>query len=277
MLNYEILGFSTIGTARLACNWLQSLKMVGQDECAQIVCADAAALEAIDQFVVQSDNAARVTKLREPLHLDRGFADWGTDEFRRVGLARLGLYRDISPAPDSPLAWVPFLLLDVDTVLLDDPSEYLSELDHLTFQSDRADYTWNLDRSRREHNGGVFWCPKNVRELWQVALKYLERADLPSDYEDQAAINDALNFLGWNPAPLDPYRWLNGRREWPAIDQSQGDYHHGYPFLFHANCLLGLAKEGRLRSANCWFVSDSVLDGLGLTHERCFPRTRGAA
>lgn len=284
-MSYRIVSFTTAGTARLAANLIASTKEVGIDASLDMYCLDDRSLERLGHFVALSDNAADLIEYK-PLVTAAGPLgeepiDWGKREYAQVALAKLSILRDISPRDDGE-GFVPFLFLDADTVLLDDPTPYLSGLDataevlsacRLWFQSDRPDY---LPPSTDENQmcGGCFYSASSERAIWDVAFKWLldhlgsvvERTD-GAFVSDQMAICRSLDYFCFEPRVFDPERWLNGARAWES-PRPGGHFIEAVrerAIMIHANWCIGASvKEAQLRLGKLWFARDGYLAEAGL-------------
>jgi hypothetical protein len=289
-MSYRIVTFTTIGSARLACNLLDSARRVGLDDKIRVYCLDAKSRAALDRFVVATDNAADLFDYRPLVTVGDvpEVARWGQREFAALMLAKLSLLMDLSPRdPKGPFE--PCLFFDADTVLCDDPSElleyYASSAEvpggasggpPLWMQNGRDNYN-PPSAERGEFCMGCFFACRSLHALWQVAFKWLldrlptlvEREDFGDFVTDESAVNAALCFLCLTPGTLDPYEFPNGARSWGEVDSAGerrvGGENSNYVKVVHANWTIGIpAKEARLMASGLWTVPADTFREVGL-------------
>ena len=279
-MDLYIVGLTTRGTARLACNWLASIQRTGQDDRTRLFCLDPAAVEVCSQFVIETDCAAEVIPLSSGNELPLEAIDYGTRTFVRVALSKLELFRKLSPS-DPSMHFTPWLYTDIDAVFLDDPTEYITAIDLLCpetplwFQSDRADFELQLSTLAQNYCMGCVYSPVAQRDFWNLCFEWLAQKfpSLPERtasgfVSDQACVNALLSprVAPFKPGVLNPRLWLNGGRPWPAMDQGcVTEPGFPQPIFIHANYIVGAAnKEARLRGEGLWFVSDETCRKVGL-------------
>lgn len=282
---YRIVTFTTLGSARLCANLLESIRRVGLDDRVEVYCLDDKSRLALEAFIRLTDSAAEIREYKPLVSVGavpEGPVEWGKREFAHLMLSKLSLLMDLSPR-ELGAPFVPFLFVDADCVLLEDPSELLdylasSALVHggasggptLTFQSDRNDY-----RPPEPYKGqccmGCFFAARSEHALWQIAFKWL-LDHLPQIVEstsgflsDQSAVARALEYLCESPGTFDAYQWPNGARSWgEAYDTGERFVVEGGEpkpvTLVHANWTVGVkSKEARLLASGLWTLDEYTL------------------
>jgi hypothetical protein len=264
----RIVGMTSAGSARLAANWLESIRRLAIDDIVDLYCLDEGSIESLSAWVAQTDNAATIRSFILPAQLPERPVnlgvpiDYGTWQFAELTLTKLSMLRSEPGDPE-------YLYTDVDAVFLDSPVEHLAALvgPRPYFQSDAPDFE-QPSAAKRQLCMGCVWCPlgslSRCNELWSRAYQWLKqratakRCDGSDRYfSDQEAVN--AEYLGGElPNILPPRTWLNGarvrRNELPPE-----------AIFYHANWVVGVrAKEARLRTLGVWFARDEILRRLGI-------------
>lgn len=259
----KLVTFTTRGAARLAANWLESVRRLKLDHLAVICCGDVASFEAITRFAELTGASPAVRTICSHNATDKPI-DWGTPAFpAQISLSKLALEQHLN----DPDGFEPYLFCDADTVLLNDPTGVLDgPFTHAIFlQSDRNDDGQASTESNLV-NVGVHYCGRPVPAVFAAASAWLtERLGAITDQaagnyvDDQAAVCRALESTGVDWALLEPRRWRNGSQSWPSPNE-----HHDV-LLVHANWVKGIAnKEDRLKHTGYWFVNEDHLDDAGI-------------
>jgi hypothetical protein len=260
-----IVGYTNRGHARLAANWLASLKRLGIDDRARLYCVNNDAFEVMREFC---DRLSARCHLEVFSPKDWGaFSDvpanavnWGTREFTRIMLSRLALLTML--CKQKP--FIPFLHTDVDCAFVRDPFDYLDkfciEYD-LYIQSNRTDFMYPSAKCSEFCNGIQYYRTGHADLLYRASL-WLARKLLDTEMEkpgskyvdDENAMNQLMYEMGYNPGALPIDKFPTGRNPWNLN-----------PIMVHANWVVGVgAKERRLREGGHWYVDDEMLKDLGM-------------
>lgn len=253
----KLVTFTTIGAARLACNWLESVRRLDLDELAHVYCADDESMAALCAFVQTTHSRAKIHALVGPQwKLSHEAIDFGTPDFASLELAKLVLQQTLN----DPKHFEPYLFCDADTVLLHDPRSVLEAMTdaHLApiwTQSDAADES-RPSTLANSVNPGVHYCLVPVPILFAAAFQWLTE-NMPGCLSGQVAFCRALEQTGIRWEMLSPVLWRNGQQDWGNRSQI---------VLVHANWLVGtLNKEKKLKAEGCWFADVVALKACGLS------------
>ena len=273
----EILTFTTAGHLRLALNLAESLRKLGLDEWLTIVAGDDESERVLSHYLAVVDSAAHVRR-RVALHqssADRiGEQKFGEAGFSLLMAAKVDLL--VERTRTEGRDFEPFLYVDADCSFVSDPFEGSFGLGScvavapstLWAQSDRNDFE-AINVNRWDICAGVMFVPAvEVLPIFRLTAKYLsvylERGRVPvsSFCGDQACLNQACQFLAYEPRTLSPAHWKNGARPWGDNERRGIDPR---AILVHANWVVGVvSKEAQLRAWNQWHVSADLLRELSL-------------
>ena len=232
----KIAAYTTLGSSRLAANWIKSCVRLNIDDRVTVYCGDE---DSVNYLSYLNSRAALI--LRENNGKILTSIDYGTKEFGAyIGVGKMELMMEL-----SSVDFTPHLFCDVDTVLLLDPEPYLKSLNGqgVWMQSDvRFDIHARPQAIHSQYNPGVCYVKEPQTELWKFSRDYIIANNT---VEDQSTTNAAIMHFGLNPDPLSPKFWRNGSQPWgdPGV------------ILVHANWIVGCqAKEDKLKAAGYWFM-----------------------
>jgi hypothetical protein len=258
---HKLISYTTIGTARLAANWMLSVQYAGLDDMARVYCGDNQSTVALSKFLRVTDSAVTV----DTFEAEGGsfperseFAKWGTPEFGAIALAKLDLLLKLN----DPAGFSPFVFCDADTVLRADPTEFLAKLEPAPLYMQNDNEHGEAPRPERfEYCSGLMVFNSPEVALLQCARFWLKKAlasittvEGGGYVDDQRAICRAFEFLNRVPKFLPVDYFPNGAMKWlPRA------------LICHANWVRGIeSKEAKLRSEGEWHLDPMVASEVGL-------------
>jgi hypothetical protein len=232
----KLIAYTTLGSSKLAANWIKSCVNLNIDNRVTVYCGDEDSVKYLKDLFPNVNLILRENKGKILTSIDYGTAEFGA----YIGVGKMELMMELSSVDFSP-----HLFCDVDTVLLRDPEPYLNTLNGQGFwmQSDvRFDIHARPLAVHHQYNPGVCYVKEPQTDLWKFSRDFIIENKTS---EDQSTTNVAIRHFGLNPDPLSPILWRNGSQPWgdPGI------------ILVHANWIVGCgAKEDRLKAAGYWYL-----------------------